>query len=80
MAGGVMLTTLAILATVAAGPSAPAADAVWSVSFAGLPACAEEDSRDCAWDAGTAGNGLGESFYDLAGVAHYADGTTQSNQ
>lgn len=48
---------------------------VWAVLFAILPACAAEDSPNCAWDAGESGNGAGVSFVDVAGTAYYADGS-----
>lgn len=49
---------------------------VWLVTFRDgsryrFTACREEDSRDCYWDATRAGNGVGSSFVDLAGRAHY---------
>jgi len=58
--------TLAILAGVMRGP-APAARA------AGVPACQQEDGPGpCFWDAGTSGNGQGDSFYlDAAGRFYY---------
>lgn len=38
-----------------------------------LPACEYEDSRNCIWDAGTAGNGEGVSFVDIDGVVYYRE-------
>lgn len=32
-----------------------------------LPACEQEDSKNCYWDATIRGNGLGNSFYDVNG-------------
>lgn len=36
-----------------------------------LPACETEDSTNCYWDATVQGNGLGQSFVDIDGTAHY---------
>lgn len=36
--------------------------------------CPMEDSRDCVWHGHTAGNGVGRSFADLAGVTFYFNG------
>lgn len=36
-----------------------------------LPACETEDSTNCYWDATVQGNGLGQSFVDINGTAHY---------
>ena len=36
-----------------------------------LPVCEYEDSANCRWDAGTAGNGAGFSFIDLGGEVYY---------
>lgn len=36
-----------------------------------LPPCAQEDSENCYWDAATRGNGVGDSFVNLAGVTYY---------
>lgn len=33
--------------------------------------CEYEDSRNCYWDAGRMGNGVGNSFVDLRGKAFY---------
>lgn len=38
-------------------------------AFRVLPDCEYEDSRNCRWDAGTAGNGIGHSFVNFNG--HY---------
>lgn len=35
--------------------------------------CAEEDSRDCFWDASTSGNRVGQSFVDVDGIALYVE-------
>lgn len=37
-----------------------------------LPACAQEDSHNCFWDATIKGNGQGNSFIDINGTAYYA--------
>ncbi len=36
-----------------------------------VPACAEEDSTNCFWDAKVQGNGEGRSFLDIDGVVYY---------
>jgi hypothetical protein len=36
-----------------------------------LKRCRYEDSRNCYWNAGAAGNGKGKSFADLKGTAYY---------
>lgn len=36
-----------------------------------IPSCEVEDSQDCFWDAGTSGNGDGQSFVDIGGTAYY---------
>ena len=36
-----------------------------------LPECAAEDSTNCHWDARARGNGKGESYVDIRGVALY---------
>lgn len=36
-----------------------------------LPECAAEDSTNCYWDGAKRGNGKGESFVDIRGVALY---------
>lgn len=37
-----------------------------------MPACAQEDSVGCFWDAQAQGNGVGRSFWtDDAGTVHY---------
>lgn len=38
-----------------------------------IPQCEVEDSQNCFWDAGTSGNGEGESFLDIDGKAYYID-------
>jgi len=38
--------------------------------FQNLPACAEEDSSNCYWDADARGNGKGQSFIDIEGVTY----------
>lgn len=35
--------------------------------------CEVEDSRNCYWDAGSSGNGEGQSFIDIEGVAYYVE-------
>ena len=37
-----------------------------------LVACEFEDSMNCVWNAQEQGNGIGESFVDIEGVAYYA--------
>ena len=37
-----------------------------------LVACEFEDSTNCFWNAQVQGNGIGESFVDVNGVAYYA--------
>lgn len=39
-----------------------------------LRPCPQEDSRNCYWDAGHRGNGIGHSFVDLNGTAYYLRG------
>jgi hypothetical protein len=39
-----------------------------------LPPCPTEDSDNCYWDAGTRGNGDGESFVTEYGITTYGDG------
>lgn len=41
------------------------------VSDTGLIACEYEDSTNCFWNADVQGNGVGESFVDVDGVAYY---------
>ena len=36
-----------------------------------LPRCETEDSPNCFWDSGNSGNGQGQSFLDINGVAYY---------
>lgn len=36
--------------------------------------CPSEDSPNCYWDAGNMGNGVGQSFVDIGGVAYYFGG------
>lgn len=38
-----------------------------------LPACEQEDSQNCYWDASTMGNGTGRSFVNLNGTYFYAE-------
>lgn len=42
------------------------------VSSSDLPTCETETSTNCFWDADIQGNGVGESFHDIEGVAYYA--------
>jgi len=44
-----------------------------AVLIALLPACADETSAWCYWDASTQGNGEGRSFIDIGGVAHHVE-------
>ena len=37
-----------------------------------LPECQDEDSRNCVWHAELHGNGIGDDFVDVDGVAYYA--------
>ena len=37
-----------------------------------LVACEFEDSTNCVWNAQVQGNGIGESFVDVNGIAYYA--------
>lgn len=39
-----------------------------------FPPCQAEDSMNCVWDVGVAGNGAGTSFVDVAGIAYSFDG------
>lgn len=41
------------------------------MDIAYLPPCPTEDSTNCYWDATVQGNGLGQSFVDINGTAHY---------
>lgn len=36
-----------------------------------FPQCASEDSMNCYWNSATMGNGIGQSFIDIAGTAYY---------
>ncbi len=36
-----------------------------------FPECANEDSMNCYWNAATNGNGIGQSFIDIAGITYY---------
>lgn len=38
-----------------------------------LPACSQEDSANCYWDARIHGNGTGRSFVDLKGHTFYLE-------
>jgi hypothetical protein len=56
---------------------------VWAFTIAtdepAIPACATEESTNCYWDATNFGNGSGQSFIDVNGVAYYAvSPTTES--
>lgn len=42
-----------------------------TVSSPVLPACAQEDSTNCIWDAEERGNGTGRSFVNLDGTVYY---------
>lgn len=48
---------------------------IFGLMMAVLPPCEYEDSANCSWDASTAGNGVGTSFYDIGGTAYYQDGS-----
>lgn len=37
----------------------------------GLKPCPTEDARNCYWDAQTQGNGTGQDFVDLFGIAFH---------
>ena len=41
-----------------------------------LGACEYEDSTNCFWNAQEAGNGIGQSFVDIDGIAYYVNDTT----
>lgn len=47
-----------------------------SILFVFLPPCEYEDSPNCSWDAGSAGNGVGNSFVNLDGTYYYLNGDT----
>jgi hypothetical protein len=56
--------TAAVVAGVGIGLALPAPAA--APDFTGWPPCEYEDSVNCRWDAGTSGNGVGDSFVSLA--------------
>lgn len=66
---------LAILGAVVLVPHAIAYTLVPEYSYGSLsdafPACAQEDSTNCYWDATIRGNGQGNSFIDVDGTAYY---------
>jgi hypothetical protein len=53
------------------GPVATPTPPVPSSPVYSLPACAEEDSTNCYWDAQSRGNGKGTSFVNLNGTTYY---------
>ena len=61
-----LIATLAV-STLAAGATLGVAITRPAV----LPPCAEEDSTNCFWDAGTSGNGIGTDFIDFNGQVYY---------
>ena len=62
-AAGALLAAAGFLVTAAC--AAPPAD---------LPACEQEDSVSCYWDAHTRGNGQGRSFWvNEHGAVHYVN-------
>lgn len=42
----------------------------------GMEPCKHEDSANCYWDAAERGNGQGDSFVDIDGVAYYVGAHT----
>lgn len=63
----VTLVALAATAVLAGGVSAVQAtetQAVPQPRFMRVP-CAQEDGRNCYWDAGSQGNGAGHSFFSI---------------
>jgi hypothetical protein len=46
-------------------------------ALAPLPPCEYEDSENCFWDAGEAGNGEGTSFVDIDGTPYYPEPVTE---
>jgi hypothetical protein len=60
---------VALLATIAlVGAMVLGAHAIAAPSYG---PCASEDSANCYWNAKAQGNGIGRSFVDVGGVAHY---------
>lgn len=59
-----VLSILALMVAMLAGGAGMA-------HAAELPPCEFEDSTNCYWDAAERGNGTGDSFTDIDGVAHY---------
>lgn len=43
-----------------------------------LVACEFEDSTNCVWNAQEEGNGVGESFVDIDGTAHYVEDVSEA--
>ena len=62
LAGMALGLTLVGIATAQAA-DAPAPQGVWKI--ASTTPCPDEDSVNCYWDASTAGNGVGHSFYSV---------------
>lgn len=58
--------TAAVVAGVGIGLALPSSAAAPALDFTGWPPCEFEDSVNCRWDAGTSGNGVGDSFTSLA--------------
>lgn len=60
-----MVTSLLLMIAGASTASAPAPVLHGALRIAVSTPCPEEDSVNCYWDAGTAGNGRGHSFYSI---------------
>lgn len=75
--GLALMTTLAFCPPIAPTPTptpaaAPAAQVkTTDYPAISLPACIDEDSDNCYWDAATMGNGKGDSFVTLHGKTYY---------
>jgi hypothetical protein len=66
------LLTLAALAVLTLTPAHAEAVEVHDLPvYTYLPPCEYEDSSNCFWDAGSSGNGVGHSFYDIGGILFY---------
>lgn len=72
------LTYVALLGAVVLVPHAIAyaviPEYVYGAIAEAFPACAQEDSANCVWDARIRGNGQGDSFIDVNGTAYYGKG------
>lgn len=70
-----MAAYTALLGTVVLAPHWIAYTLVPEYSYGALadafPACITEDSTNCYWNAATMGNGTGNSFLDINGIAYY---------